>query len=228
MPPVSWVSICNMALTRVGVSEQIQNLNADASASKTTIYCANNWENCRDSVLESWDWKCASARAQLNQSAATPVFGPEFSYPLPTQPYCLKVREMRPHIADYQIEGRNLVTCVDSTITPVYIRYTARVTDPTQLDALCTRAIAWLLAATIGPMLNKEKGLATALLQEYELIIQEAKTKNQVSDKDHNEDPGWAQWNGVYQNGVYVGVDNERLLQNSDSWVNAGTWIQTP
>jgi hypothetical protein len=215
-----------MALQRIGVSTLLTSF---SGTDKVTLACVNSWESCRDAVLETWDWKCASARAQLSQQTTTPIFGPTFSYPLPTQPYCLKVREMRPHIASYVIEGRNLLTYVDSTKDPVYIRYTGRVTDPGQLDTLVAKTIAWRIAAEIGNFLIREKGLIKEILGEYELIIEEAQAKNQYSGKDHNEEPGWYNNRSLYDPwGNFAGLDGERLIDNSDNWVNAGTWIMSP
>jgi len=208
---------------RLGVAELITSF---ASTNKVTILCNANWESARDAVLESWDWKCASARAQLTQLTATPIYGPLFAYPLPTTPYCLKVREMSPRVANYQIEGRNLLTDVDSTVDDIFIRYTARVTDPTQLDNLVARAISLRLAVDIGYALVREKGLVERIDAEYYEALEEAQSKNQAGGKDHNSEPGWWQNGSLYdQAGRYVGIDDERLIDNADNWVNAGQWI---
>lgn len=223
--PVSWVSICNGAVMRLGLAELITGFD---STNKITVLCKNNWESARDAVLESWDWKCASARAQLSQLSVTPVFGPLFAYPLPTTPYCLKVREMWPYVANYRIEGRNLLTDVDSTVNPVYIRYTARVTDPTQLDNLLAKVISHKLAAEICYALVREKGLAERIAMEYEDLLEVARAKDQASGKDHNSEPGWWQNGSLYDPwGNYAGLDGERLIDNADNWVNSGSFIMS-
>jgi hypothetical protein len=224
--PVSWVSISNMALRRIGVDTYVTNL--ESGTDKVSIACATSFEAARDEVLEGWDWKCAAARAILVKDAVAPVFGFACRYLLPEDPYCLVVREMHPCIADYVIEGRYLLTNVDSAEHAVKIRYTGRITEPGQLTALLARAIAWNLAAKISPSLNKGKEVQPAIMKEYGLIIEEAQSKNQQYDKDHNEDPGYWGADSLYDGrGLFVGGNIERFLNNQNSWVNGGTWLAT-
>jgi hypothetical protein len=226
--PLSLMSLFNMALYRIGTSSFVTDPNAK---DKVTLACNTNYETCRNSVLEGWDWKFASSRAQLAQSAAAPIFGWTYQYPLPAD--CLVVRDISPKSADYVVEGKNLLTNAGNptglTGVTVYIRYTARIEDPTVFTSLCAKAIAWRLAAEIAPALIHEKELQKKIMDEYLLIIQEAQSANQQYDKDHNEDPGWWMTNKY----AYAGVgdsdsDSNQLLNNIDDWVLGGTSIVNP
>jgi hypothetical protein len=226
--PQSWVSICNKSIYRIGLSSFITNLQKDDT--KVSRACLANYESIRDEVLEGWDWKCAVGRAVLVKDTTAPAFGYKFRYLLPENPYCLVPREMRPHGVDYVIEGRYLLTNIDSDITPVMIRYTARIEDPTLLTALVAKCIAYRLAAEIAPALSTVLNLQASIMKEYIGFAEEAEAKNQMYDFDHNSDVPWTNLNGVYRNGVFVGIDDhtiELLQDNQDNWVNAGEWNAT-
>ena len=209
--PSSWVDISNMALARIGVSTRVTSLEA---SDKASVACNTAIFNCRDAVLEGWDWKCASQRSpSLTKDAATPPFGFANRYLLPDNPYCLVVREFRPSTYDYVIEGRYLLTDADSDIDDIFIRYTSSVDDPAAIPPLCAKAIAWRMAAEICNQLvqgNSNTGQA-AILKEYMLIIEEAQGAEQQHGKDHNED----------------GPSITTSSDDTDCWVKAGAGYVT-
>jgi len=182
---LSWVSICNMALRRIGKGSLITSL---AGTDKESVACNDAYEAARDAVLEDFDWKCASYRKALTQDSSTPAFGWDYQYSLPTTPWCLVVREIYPEEADYVVEGRKLLTDQDNDDEDLCIRYTKRVTDPTELSNLCAKAIAWRIAAEISYHITQSNSMVDQIMKEYYLILDEAKRSNQEYDKNHDED----------------------------------------
>jgi len=209
--PLSWEDVANMAVGRIGISSRVTSLQA---TDKTSVLMNAAIFPCRDSVLEGWDWKCVSTRAQLTKDASSPLFGFKNRYLLPSDPYCLVVREMHPCNLNYVIEGRYLLTDADSDVSPIYIRYTASTDDPSVLTALCLKAIAWRLAAeNCNAFIQGNAATGqSAIMREYMLLIEEAQGANQWHDKNHDSDAPY---------------NDEELLHNRNSWVRGGTGTVT-
>ena len=188
---LSWVDISNMALSRIGVSTRVTDL---TNNDKSSVTCNTFIYTCRDAVLEGWDWKSVSTRAQLTKDATVPIDSAAGGflnrYLLPSNPYCLVVREMLHSSYNWVVEGRYLLTDADSGTEDIFIRYTASTGDPSLLTALCAKAIAWRMAAEICNSFvqgNVATGQA-AIMKEYYMIIEEAQGANQYFDKNHDED----------------------------------------
>ena len=184
---LSWEDVANMGYGRIGISSRVTSL---TGSDKASIVANSNLLPCRDEVLEGWDWKAASARAQLTKDPTPPAFGYANRYMLPASPFCLVVREFRPQGIDYVIEGRYLLTDADSDTDDVFIRYTSSVDDPSMLSALCLKAIAWKFAAAVCNTFVQGNAATgqPAILKEYMLIIEEAQGSNQWLDFNHDED----------------------------------------
>ena len=148
MPSV--VDICNEAMDLLGAST-ITSLNEN---SKEARLCNRKFDVARDSVLRSHPWNVAIARAELAASSTSPPFGFTYSFPLPTDPYCLRVlsfwnNNVNNELAAYdsnimfKIEGRNILSNEDAC----KIVYISRVTDTEQYDPLLSTAVAHRLAS---------------------------------------------------------------------------------
>jgi len=172
-----------MALHRIGSTATITDL---SNTDKASVICNDAYEAVRDAVLEDFDWKCASYRKVLAQNATAPAFGFDYQYDLPTNPWCLVVRESYPETY-YEIEGRLLLNDFDNTDEDFYIRYTKRVTDPTELTFLCAKAIAWRLAAEVCYAVVQTASLQKTIFDEYRLILDEAMRSNQQFDSGTDE-----------------------------------------
>jgi len=193
---LTWVGICNMALGRIGITTVITDL---SNTDKASVVCNDAYEACRDAVLEDFDWKCAAYRKALVQNATAPAFGFDYQYDLPSTPYCLKVREIYP-VVDYKIEGRLLLTDYDNTSADLYIRYTKRITDPTDLETLCAKAIAWRIAAERCYAFVQASTLQEKIFAEYRIILDEAMRANQQQDTNNDE----KQNSSIYGNAEWI------------------------
>ena len=65
----SEVSICNMALFRIGHSQRIDSL---SEASIAAELCKHIYPTIRDVLLESWDWTFARKRVALASVGDSP------------------------------------------------------------------------------------------------------------------------------------------------------------
>lgn len=156
----SEADICNIALKRLGCA-LIINLTdgSDQAGVMNALYA-----NTRDRLLRELPWNFAQFRTTLSYDPTkTPAFGYGFAYPLPVQPYCIKINETEPDDAVYDIEqskdstgairGRVLVTDEPQ----ISIRYTGQVTDVSQYDASFIEALASDLAAQTAYALTESE-----------------------------------------------------------------------
>ncbi len=85
MPSV--VDICNEAMDLLGAAT----ITALTENSKEARLCNRRFSTVRDATLRSHSWNCAIARADLAADSTAPSFGFANQFPLPTDPFCLRV-----------------------------------------------------------------------------------------------------------------------------------------
>jgi len=176
MPSV--VDICNEAMDLLGAST-ITSLNEN---SKEARLCNRKFDVARDSVLRTHPWNVAIARAELAASSTSPPFGFTYSFPLPTDPYCLRVlsfwnNNVNNELAAYdsnimfKIEGRNILSNEDAC----KIVYISRVTDTEQYDPLLSTAVAHRLASDTAYAITGSNTVSQQMFNLYEQRLKEAK-----------------------------------------------------
>lgn len=172
----SEVEIVNHALLLLG-EKTITSLadNTVRASIANSIYALT-----RNAVLRAHPWSCAISRATLSPLSTAPSFGWKQSFPLPTDPYCLRVlalnddQECGEGGDTWKVEGRNLLTNTGSA----NIRYIGKITDVTQYDALLYQALAFRLASAMAFPITGKPALSQQMWQFYSGILQEARTIN--------------------------------------------------
>lgn len=168
------VDICNSALNMIG-SSIITSLTEDSKAARI---CNQRYTFVRDAVMRAHPWNCLIRRVKLAQDATTPVYKFAFRYPLPADPYCLRVLTISDDGDDerrdieYKVEGNRYLLTDQGT---VYIQYIARDEDPNQYDFLLIEALATRLASDIAYSLVGSSTLAQSMFAIYEIKLKEAR-----------------------------------------------------
>ena len=124
----SVVDICNSALNQIGASNIIS-LTED---SKSARILNQRFNFVRDSVFRAHPWNCLTIRVVLSPDATPPAFGFDNAFTLPTDPFCLRVLNIRFFDIVHRVEGRKIL-CDEDTIELTYI---GRITDVSQYDML--------------------------------------------------------------------------------------------
>jgi len=139
---ISQVSICNAALIQIGDDT----ITAITDNSERARLCNHRYETIRDAVLRAHPWNFALARANLAAETATPTWEYDYQFVLPTDPYCLKVLEVRDYRMDeWVVEGRKILANDNN----IYIRFISRITSEAEFDPLFAEAFAARLAHEI-------------------------------------------------------------------------------
>lgn len=151
--------ICNKAIARVG-GELITDIDTDTSNEAT--WCNALWDDIVDEILTMYDWSFARALKELTADGTDPDFEYDYRYALPSDPYCLRVRELYDNTSDYKIHGRYIHTDAEE----VELIYTKRITSVTEFSPLFINALATLLAARIAGVMDQQK-----LARELEVVF---------------------------------------------------------
>jgi len=173
------VSICNLALFRIGHSQRINSLN---EASVAAELCKVIYPIVRDQVLESFDWSFARKRVALASVGDEPTNW-DYQYQYPSD--CLKARAivyegLRAPTATNRIpfevtantvnEGKAI--CCD--LEDAELIYTAYVTSTALFTPAVCSAIAWGIALELVSPLAKDAKFSTLAANQYPIALQKA------------------------------------------------------
>ena len=164
---VSIVSICNSALNQIGASN-ITSLTEDSKAARI---CNQRYEYVRDSVFRAHPWKALTTRKTLSPDATKPAFEFDNAFTLPTDPYCLRVLNLRYHDIPYRLEGRKIL-CDEDTVDLIYV---ARITDTTIYDSLLVETLTAAMASDLAYPIVGSATLANNMRVLYEEKLKEAR-----------------------------------------------------
>ena len=164
MPSV--VDLCNSALDNAGHGS-ITSLDDNTKAARL---CSRNWPLVRDRVLRMHPWNFAVKRTNLAAHETAPDWGFTAKFPLPSD--FLRLLEVRAlSTGEFQLENG----FIHANATVLYIRYIASITDPNVYDALFIDTVATRLAAELAEPLTQSTTKKKALLEEYDVFIDDAK-----------------------------------------------------
>jgi hypothetical protein len=175
------VSICNMALARIGVSSYISSLN---EASNEARNCALFYEPMRDFVLRDHPWNFAKKRVVLADAGEPPAeWGFKYAYPSD----CLKVRNIVPpgmrnprndQRVQYEVANENGQRVIYTDLEEAELVYTYRVEDPTLYDSMFISALAYLLASEIAMPLSVSPPVAEQARKAYNQVVSMASAQS--------------------------------------------------
>ena len=158
----SRVAISNEALLLCGAAL----ITSPSDTSSQAIAVNAVYNDTRDEVLRAFDWDSARRSAALGSALTdTPPMRWAYAFTLPTDPYCLIVREANNNV-DFEVQGRTLL-CNESSLV---IRYTARIPEA-QMDPTLGTAIAMRIASKVCYTLTKDKIRTRELYQAYKDVL---------------------------------------------------------
>jgi len=123
-----------MALGRIGASIISD---YDTSTTPEAIQCRVHYDQTRDALIRSHWWRFAADRVQIASSVSDPEFEYAYRYPMPDDFLALRSvyqetgTRSNNSYNTYAFEGTDILSNDGS---PVRIRYTKRIEDPTKFD----------------------------------------------------------------------------------------------
>ncbi|MCK5611815.1 hypothetical protein KAR91_58640 [Candidatus Pacearchaeota archaeon] len=182
IPEYSAVNICNLALNQLSEQE----IGGLTETSKPARLCKRYFEQSRDELLRAYDWNFASSRVVLAQLSEEPLFGWDFAYALPTDFLMIRNKET---YGSYRIEDGKLLSNKDTT--EFNIRYTRRIDDYNDCDALFIECWYLYLAYKIAFPLTGDRTLRGEMLQYYKDALIRAKQVDDIEDHPDADPTPW-------------------------------------
>lgn len=157
----SVVSICNLALSNIGKD----NIQALSDAGSEARACNQFYEITRDMLLQAYPWRFAGKTQSLAEVTNDKPGAWAYAYNRPND--CLKVRWIRPEYSPteewpqtfqeeisnpYEIEGQTIYC----NLSPAFLRYTFRLTDPTRFSPMFIDALSWHVAVRLAMPLTRD------------------------------------------------------------------------
>ena len=184
----SVVNMCNSALNLLGAST----ISALTDDTKNARLCNQRYEPVRNRVFRSHAWNCLHKSVQLAQNSTAPVVEYDHAYALPSD--CLRVLKIHNGTTDsiaasldYKLEGRNIVTDIDT----IFLIYIALDTDPNNYDTYLRESISHQLAADLCYAITNNATLANNYMTRADERLREARfidaTENSLGTVEANE-----------------------------------------
>ena len=168
----SQVDLANESLLLLGANTITSFADDDSNAVLVNRFYASE----RDALLRSHRWNFAITTANIASLADTPIIDWKFKFTLPTDPYCLRILDVRTVTGDiyldFAIHGRELFT----EETTVDITYVQRVEDPTQFDSLFYQALVFRLAWKMSYPITRSSATMSLMGQMYDAVVRDART----------------------------------------------------
>lgn len=175
------VTICNTALSRIGISSFINSLE---EASVEASACNVVYDQCVDRLLREFHWSFAQSYetlALVADEAATPWKTDwAFRYRYPSNAIAIRrivtsLGRQESVAAPYAIglddDGKLIYTDVELAVAEI----TRRVSDTSLFDPTFSSALSWIIAAEICMPLSAADGLRKQAMQGYALDLEIAK-----------------------------------------------------
>lgn len=191
----SVVSICNMALGNIGITQTIENLGDNNERARV---CKLYYENVRDQVMRTMEPNFTQAFVTLAPVSGDPPPGWAYQYRYPTD--CLIAKRITdengarsigsalfldPRETGYALDpppipfevradpgasGRIIVTDQPDAV----LWYCKRVTDPNDFDPEFVMALAWMLAASIAIPMKVNPNVAQFASNQARMMLGDA------------------------------------------------------
>ena len=167
----SKVDLANEALLLLGANTITSFTDNDSNAVLVNRFYASE----RDALLRSHRWNCALTTANLASLVDTPIIDWEYKFTLPTDPYCLRVLDVRTVTGDikldFAVQGRELLT-EESAIDITYIQ----ILEDTMLDdSLLYQALVFRMAWKLAFPVTRSSTVMQQMAQLYDAIVRDAR-----------------------------------------------------
>jgi len=174
----SVVSVCNLALSRLGQSRKIVSI---TEQSESADACNAVFEHCRDEVLTECPWPFAMRRVDLAIVSERPNDDWAFAFRIPAD--CLTPRRVLSGSSrmaqplTWERGGDSAGGLVFTDYQDAALEYVARVEDPSQWSPKFVNALAWRICMDVAPVLHDSAGFADVAMRNYRDAITVARAQ---------------------------------------------------
>lgn len=184
------VSICNMALGRIGITRQIANLTTENSQEAVT--CRLYYDDAVRFVLEDYPWPFATKYRSLGLVESAPNSDWQYSYRYPSDGVFIRRivtdagrvdHEPMPFKVGLDDEGKVVYTDQPDAV----VEYTKLETAESRFTPAFVETLSWKIAADIAPSLSRVASAQQTCLAMYQRMI--AKARERVANESQQSEP---------------------------------------
>lgn len=166
MSALSEIAVCNRGLQKIGENQ----ITSFDDPSKEARECKRLYSYARDTLQRLYLWNFCKKRAVLAALASPPnttEYARQFSLP---QDF---VRLIDVQVDEkWSLEGGVILTNAKS---PLYVIYSARVTDTTLFDPLFTESLAAYIAVELAEVFTQDRFKRESLFNQFNILLSQAK-----------------------------------------------------
>lgn len=168
---MSKISICNLALARIGADS----IRSFSENNKRARMCDTFFDSTRDFLLAKIDWPFASSYKVLNivDLGEGNLPDGQYAYALPSD--CKMPRALHPRSSKlwWKIMGKNLVCLIPGGSATVGLYYTAATVDTNIFTDSFVDLLSLALALRLAPPITQDKALVNALQGLYQAELRD-------------------------------------------------------
>jgi len=176
------VSICNMALSRLGAT-RISSLEAGIDSSSNAATCSVFYEDAVNELIALHDWSWATARRQLSALSSDNYTNYLYKYQLNTDVVAvLKLIDSDGNDLEdeYEIEK----DCLYTNVTPCLIKYMTNDIEEADLSPVFVELLVLKIASKIAYLITSDQKLEVKFLQLYEGYLRRVKGQDTFHKKN--------------------------------------------
>lgn len=163
---------------------------SEADNNKASRVIEAIYDGLLDSLLRTYRWSFAIKRVELAALTEVPTFEYQYAYQLPSD--CLRIDSVSDQILDtrfrqhanmllhkplWQREGDRIVSDIEA---PLYLKYGARISDPSTWDSSFSEAFACLLAVEMCESITQSSTKKQAALTDFDTAIKAARQASAI------------------------------------------------
>lgn len=184
------VSICNMALGRIGITRQIANLATENSQEAVT--CRLYYDDAVRFVLEDYPWPFATAYRELGLVEESPNSDWLYAYRYPSDG--VFIRRIVTDAGRVDFDPMPFRVGLDDDGKLVYtdqpdavVEYTKLVTDESKFTPAFVEALSWKIASDVAPALSRVASAQQTCPAMYQRVISTARER--VANESQQSEP---------------------------------------
>lgn len=176
--PTTEVGVCNLALSFLGVTRQIQSFD---DGSTEAAQCKLHYTAARNALLVAHDWFFARKAAALTEVSETthPIWPVLYQMPSDClRPIRLTDGEQSGEAQEFSVVVVAGQRYIGAKTSGLYLEYVVLADDEASYPPGFVTALAWALAVRLAPALAHNAGLAQNAFAMYRQALAEAKLED--------------------------------------------------
>lgn len=172
---------------------EMQPISSFGDGSEQALAAAEQYPAALDSCLEEGDWSFASQPVQLPAVVGEASGDPELAHVYMRPSDLLVIRSVHPKCTVWRLDRDRLRA---DQPAPLFVRYTARISDEGRLPGLFRLAVSYRLASLLAPRWTKSANRSENLRKGSDEYIEKARIadRGQASSRRYDGDDEAGDW----------------------------------